>query len=204
MSRWLIATLVVVCLLGSSKPLQAQSVGGGVKAGVTSSRMSGAKDAINAPVDEEGRAGFTAGAFLTVPLTDAVTFQPEALYVMKGTTLAAATQYELTVDARYLEIPLLFRLGRSSGRAYVLAGPSVAFRLSAEARETVNGATETRDFKDQIKGVDLGIAFGAGVAFNRFLLEGRWSEGLRDVESQDQFDTAVRHRVLAVLAGFRF
>jgi hypothetical protein len=66
------------------------------------------------------------------------------------------------------------------------------------------GVTETRDFSDQIKRVDAGVSFGAGATFDRFLVEGRWTEGLRDAESGDRFATAVRHRVLAVLAGFRF
>ena len=101
-------------------------------------------------------------------------------------------------------MPLLFRFGRSKPRLYFLTGPSVAFRLAAEAREVVDGVTETRDFADQIKRVDFGVSFGAGATFGRFLVEGRWTEGLRDAESGNRFGTAVRHRVLAVLAGFQF
>jgi hypothetical protein len=110
----------------------------------------------------------------------------------------------LSFDVRYLEVPLLFRFGRSSQRLYFLTGPYVGSRLSAEAREVVDGVTETRDFDDQIKRVDGGVSFGAGATFGRFLVEGRWAEGLRDAESGDRFRTAVRHRVLAALAGFWF
>lgn len=112
--------------------------------------------------------------------------------------------YSLSFDARYLEVPLFLRFGRSGRRLYFLAGPYLGFRLSAEAREVVGGVTETRDFADQMKRVDAGVSFGAGATFGRFLVEGRWTEALRDAESGDSFDTAVRHRVLAVLAGFRF
>jgi hypothetical protein len=80
----------------------------------------------------------------------------------------------------------------------------VGFQLTTEAREVVLGVTKTRDFTDQIKRVDVGLSFGAGATFGRFLVEGRWTEGMRDAESGDRFGTAVRHRVLAVLAGFSF
>lgn len=123
---------------------------------------------------------------------------------MKGATLAVGPRTTLSFDARYLEVPLFFRFSRSNQRLYVLAGPYVGFRLAAEARETVDGITETRDFSDQIKRVDAGVSFGAGATFGRGLIEGRWTEGLRDAERGDSFETAVRHRVLAVLAGFRF
>ena len=207
MSRVCIAALVVVCLLGHAQALRAQPVSAGFKAGVTAARLPGVTDAVEVPVDEESRWGATGGAFVTLPLNDLVAFQPEALYVVKGTTLVSdvgGPRTTLTFDARYLEIPLFFRFGRSSQRLYFLTGPSVGFRLAAEAREVVDGVTETRDFSDQIKRVDVGISFGAGATFGRFVVEGRWTEGLRDIESGDQFGTAVRHRVLAVLAGFRF
>ena len=204
MSRAYIALLVVVCVVGHSLELQAQSISGGLKAGVTAARLPGVTDAVEVTVAEESRWGGTAGVFATLPLNDLVAFQPEALYVMKGATLAVGPSITLTFDANYLEVPLFFRFGRSSRRPYFLAGPAVGFRLSAEAREVVDGVTETRDFSDQFKRVDVGVSFGGGVAVGRFLVEGRWTEGLRDVESEDLFPTAVRHRVLAVLAGFRF
>ncbi len=204
MPRLFMASLVVVCVLGHAQDLGAQPVSAGFKAGVTVARMPGVTDAIEVEVDEDSRWGGTGGVFVTVPLNDVVAFQPEALYVVKGATLVVGTESTLTFDARYLEMPLFFRFGRASGRLYFLAGPSVGFRLAAEAREVVGGRTETRDFSDQIKRVDVGISFGGGVTLGRFLVEARWTEGLRDVESEDQFDTNVRHRVAAVLAGFRF
>ena len=207
MSRVFIASLVVVCLLGHSHALRAQPVSAGFKAGVTAGRLPGVTDAVDVAVDEESRWGGTGGVFVTLPLNDLVALQPEALYVVKGSTLvssAVSPRYTLSFDARYLEMPLFFRFGRSSRRLYFLAGPSVGFRLAAEARETVGGVTETRDFSDQIKRVDVGVSFGAGATFGRFLVEGRWTEGLRDTESGDRFDAAVRQRVLALLAGFQF
>ena len=205
MYRSLTAFLVVVCLLGFAQTSRAQQVSAGVKAGVTAARMPGVTDAITVPVDEEGRWSGTAGVFVTLRLNDLVAFQPEALFVAKGATVASsAANYSLKFDARYLEIPLFARFGRSNRPVYFLAGPYFGFQLSAEGTETVGGRSETRDFDDQFKSVDTGVSFALGASFNRFLIEGRWSEGLVDIDNQDLSDTKVRHRVFAVLAGFRF
>jgi len=205
MSRSLIAFSVVVCLLGRAQTSHAQSISGGIKAGVTSARLPGVTDAIEITADEESRWGGTFGAFVTVPLNDLVAFQPEALYVLKGATVASsAVGYSLEFDARYVEVPLLFRFGRSSRPFYFLAGPYFGFRLSAEGTETVGGRSETRDVKDEIERADAGVSFGVGAGLNRFLIEARWTEGLRDVDRLDRSETAVRNRVFAVLAGFRF
>ena len=204
MSRVCIASLVVVCVLSLPQELRAQPISGGLKGGVTAARLPGVTDAVDVTVDEETRWGGTGGVFVTLPLNDSVAFQPEALYVMKGATLGVGPSTTLAFDANYLELPLLLRFGRSSRPLYFLAGPAVGFRLAAVAREVVNGVTETRDFSDQIKRVDVGVSFGGGATFGRFLVEGRWTEGLSDVESEDQFGTDVRHRVFALLAGFRF
>jgi hypothetical protein len=205
MSRSLTAFLVVVCLLGRAQTSHAQSISGGIKAGVTSARLPGVTDAIEITADEESRWGGTFGAFVTVPLNDLVAFQPEALYVVKGATVASsAANYSLKFDSRYLEIPLFARFGRSNRPVYFLAGPYFGFQLSAEGTETVGGRSETREFDDQFKSVDTGVSFGLGASFNRFLIEGRWSEGLVDIDNQDLSDTTVRHRVFALLAGFKF
>jgi len=205
MFRSLFAFLVVVCVLGFARTSSAQQISGGIKAGVTSARLPGVTEAIEIPVDQEARWGGTVGAFVTLRINDLVAFQPEALYIFKGAAIASpAASYSLTFDTRYLEVPLLFRLASSRQRLYFLAGPHFSFLLSAEGTETIGGKSETRDVKDQFKGADAGISFGAGASFNRFLIEGRWSEGVRDIDREDRSDTKVRNRVLAVLAGFRF
>src|SRR5262245_43648824 len=99
MSRVVVPTLVVVCLLGHSQAVRAQPVSAGFKAGVTAARLPGVTDAVEVPLDEESRWGVTGGVFVTLPLNDLVAFQPEALYVVKGATLvgpAAGPRYMLT------------------------------------------------------------------------------------------------------------
>ena len=201
----IVVSIVTLIVLGDPRAVLAQQVSGGIKAGPSLARLPGVADAVSEPVDEHGKWGVMAGGFVTIAINDRVAFQPEVLYAMKGTTLeAAAADVKLTFDARYLEFPLLLKFAPPSSPVYFLAGPAIAFRLSAKSREEAGGATVTEDLSDQAKRVDVGVAFGVGAAVGRFFVEGRWTEGLRDAESGDQFSTAVRHRVLGVLVGVRF
>jgi hypothetical protein len=85
--------------------------------------MPGITDAIEVPVDEEGRWSGTAGVFVEWRLNDLVAFQPEALYVAKGVTLAnSAASYSLSFDARYLEMPMFVRFGPLEPARLLLGG----------------------------------------------------------------------------------
>ena len=106
---------------------------------------------------------------------------------------------------RYLEVPLLVRFSTpasGSPSAYLLAGPSVGFKMSATHHLGADGG-EDRDVSDRVDGADVGLTFGGGVQWSRWLLEGRFTQGLRDVAT-DEGDEAVRTRSFVVLAGIRF
>ena len=57
---------------------------------------------------------------------------------------------------------------------------------------------------EDIKGVDLGVVVGAGVTFGRFTIDGRYTTGLSNLNSDDSDSTTVKNRAFAVLAGVRF
>jgi Outer membrane protein beta-barrel domain len=203
----IVASMVVVCLLGTAGAGFAQQVTAGLKGGLTAASLPGIADAFDVAVDQQLEIGATAGIFVTARLSDLVAFQPEVLYAMRGATITALAVGEegtVTFDTRYLELPLLLKVGRASRRLYFLVGPAMAFRLAAESREVFDGVTGTTDVSDQTTRVDVGLAIGGGAAFGRFSVEGRWTEGLRNIERTDQFDTSVRNRAFALLAGVRF
>ena len=181
-------------LLFTAAPGLAQ-VSSGVKAGVNFSNVS------FDPEDEEccdPRVGFAVGLFTTVGVTDAVSFQPEFLYSMKGAKFSEGDE-ELKID--YFEIPLLLRADfTTSGniRPFVLIGPSLGFKLNAKIDED----GEEVDIDDDVEGFDLGLAIGGGLQFGRGSIEARYTHGLSDADQDDESEA--RHRVFSVLVGYRF
>ena len=147
------------------------------------------------------RQGLVAGAFFAMPL-GWVHLQPEVLYTSKGAALdLQGIDSKLMLD--YLEIPVLarWRLGQ---RLYVAAGPAVAWRLKAVSRTKFSGDTEEMDLGDSVKGYDVGVVGAVGARFGRFVVDGRYTHGLTDIDSDTSDETTVRNRAITISAGIGF
>ena len=193
--------LVVVILFGSA-PAAAQEVSWGVKGGVNFATLS---------VDEEPkpefqyRIGLIAGGFFTWPMGLHLDVQPEALFSQQGATFDALGAGS-TIKTDYLAIPILVRYKlKSSGSGLVLfAGPSLAFKLRANATADFGGGSVTDDIGDEIESFDYGVVFGAGWEAGRLSIDGRYTWGLSRVNVDETDPQKTMHRVIAVLAGVRF
>ena len=62
------------------------------------------------------------------------------------------------------------------------------------------------DVKSKYQSLDLGILFGGGIEITRFLVEGRWNRGLRNVLDSDNAGSIsdIKTQSFAVLFGLRF
>jgi hypothetical protein len=189
--------VLLVCL--TATPAFAQNFSAGVKAGVNFSKLS---------FDPEqdfccdNKTGFVGGLFVTAPLSDVISIQPEFLYSMIGAK-SDFEGFKSTIDVRVFQVPILLRadFSGSTVRPFVLAGPSFGFKLSA--KEKFEGDED--DLDDTVESVDLGFTIGGGVQFGAGSLEVRYTHGLRNLDKDpDDEGLDVRSRVFAVLAGFRF
>jgi hypothetical protein len=151
--------------------------------------------------DFESRLGLVAGAFFAVPL-GWVHLQPEVLYTSKGAALdLQGIDSRLVLD--YLEVPVLARWALGT-RMYVAAGPAVAWRLKATSRTKFSGATEEIDVADSVKRYDAGVTGAVGVRFGRFVVDGRYTHGLLDIDTDASDGVSVRNRAFTISAGIAF
>ncbi len=109
-----------------------------------------------------------------------------------------------TADLDYLEIPILIRIniGSSSKNGlsfYALVGPSFDIKLK-EHLTTGNINTGT------YQSLDIGIIAGGGLEFARFLVEGQYNWGLKNVLDSTNAASVqdIRTRAFAVMVGLRF
>jgi hypothetical protein len=200
---------VILVLLFPALPCAAQSVQAGVKFGVAVTSLSNASTITQASDESwSALAEMTAGGFVTLARSERFAIQPEFLFVTKGVEQELESAAEVgaaSVLLRYLEVPLLVKFSKpASGTllAYLLAGPSVGFRMSATHHLGTDSGEEV-DVSDRVDGVDVGLTLGGGVQGRRLLLEARFTQGLRNVAT-DEGDEAVRTRSFVVLAGIRF
>jgi hypothetical protein len=125
------------------------------------------------------RFDFVGGAFVTIPLNDRFSVQPEVMYTRKGgkdSQLIPYIELNLTANFRfeYIEVPLLLRYSLVTDAQmspYVYAGPSIAFNLTSYVKlETELGQAQI-DIVN-MKSTDFGLTVGGGtdVALQHFSL----------------------------------
>jgi hypothetical protein len=200
-SAGIVLALVLVC--GGTAFAQ-QPAAFGVKAGVNFANLN--FEGEDADVNFDRRTGLVAGLFVVVPSNSPFALQAEALYSQKGAQIEEGG-FTSKVRLNVLEVPVLARFSTpaSSGASFhVFGGPSLGFKLSAEAVDSFEGEEETTDLDDDVKSFDLGLVLGAGVEFGRLVIDGRYSWGLTDINNDDSEDVKVKTRTFSIMAGFRF
>jgi hypothetical protein len=186
-----------------SVPALAQGLELGVKAGVNIATERFQGDEGSPSVDP--RIGAVAGVFATLHLLSWLDLQSEGLYAMKGTRLdLEGVQSSVWLD--YLEVPILARVSRGGGarRYFVAAGPSVGVRLRARARTKFGDSTEEIDIGDELERLDFGVAAGGGVELGSFMLDGRYTLGLTDIDKDKTDTVTVTNRTISFTVGFKF
>ncbi|MFZ1946887.1 MAG: porin family protein [bacterium] len=199
--RSLVVALALALLLVASQAFAGGAVYG-LKGGLSIANLGG-DDA----GDVDSRMVGCFGGFVEIPINEMISFQPEALYAMKGSKDEEG-ENTCTTKLTYIEIPMLFKVNipTSGGiKPFIAAGPAVAFKLSATWEGTENDVPFDEDIED-VKGTDLGLIIGGGVGFpfmNRTaMLEGRYDLGLTTIVDVEDVD--VKNNVISVLVGIAF
>lgn len=168
--------------------------------------------------DSDRRLGLVFGAGVELPVGDALSLQPELLYVQRGESYVRPVVQPvlipddfatdtLDVRASYLDIPVLLRLrpfGRDGVSPSFYAGPTVSVLLDAEYVVHVGDQEQSFDADSEFEDLGFGVTMGAGLDFGprrAFLLDARYVHGLGDANAHGQ---AQRWGAGMLLAGFRF
>ncbi len=148
--------------------------------------------------------GFTAGAFLVYNFSENLGIRPEVHYSQKGAKWEEGGD-KVTAKVVYVDVPVLlqFAIPTEGGiKPILLAGPYVAFNMSAKLVYDVEGADiPDEDIKDDVKSMDYGIMFGAGVVISDMLeITARYGMGLTSIDdSEDEMD--MKNKIIQFTAG---
>lgn len=206
MKKTLVVCGVLIGFLALAvSPAAAQITGKGAKLGLSLANMSG--DDIE---ENDAKLGFALGGFVTYSISEAFSVQPELLFVQKGTKWSEGDA-KLVFRLSYLELPILAKYSFAAGpnmKVFVFGGPAIAFKIGATSYFEWEGESETDDIED-MKALDLGLAFGAGIQmpFNNLLLslDARYTLGLTDCfEEIDGETVSVKNGAFLILAGIGF
>jgi len=206
------AIVVTVCLVALMPGVAAaQSIGGGVKGGLSLADVPNITDGVDAASDiMERRIGYAVGGFVAIRFGNGFSIQPEALYTQKGvgaTASGGTASSEFRLKADYVDVPILGRFTFGKGlRGYVFAGPSLNFLISAKAKSGFFGTASEIDVSEDVESIEAALVLGGGIEIGPLLVEARWSEGLTNilVDGMSPAGTALKTRTLLVLGGIRF
>ena len=199
----LLAALAVLPLLAT--PAGAQ-ITLGVRGGATLSTMRLTPEA-EWLEESSHKYGVHAALSLAYALNERLGIVAEAGYTQRGaelTILDYDALYDVIWGYDYVDLSVL---GRASiGPAYLLAGPSMAFRVACYTK------ISTRSSCERVEAVyrenDFLLTGGAGVGFDlgsaTLVAEGLYNLGLLDINNEEEH-TAARHRgpVLRIGVDFR-
>ena len=187
-------------------------MGWGVKGGLSESKFTG-KDATSIFGTQKYRASGAAGAFATYRINDLFAASLEPMWVERGSKYDVTESdgtHTFSTRIDYIDVPLLAKLyipTKSNFKPDIFAGPDVAFRLTAKAKETAPGFTQTTDIKNNIKSTDFGIAFGLGTSYDlsrgAVTLDARYYAGLTKIDNTVS-NATVRNGDFLVLVGYSF
>jgi hypothetical protein len=183
-----------------------ESVQFGVKAGVNFANV---YDEENQEFVAEGKAGFAAGAFVSLPLGKFIGFQPEVMYSQKGfksTSTILGTEFEFKRTSTFIDIPLQLQI-KPIEQISILVGPQFSYLV--ETKDELNGNSSTTE-EDQINQDNLkknifGFVVGADINLENFVISGRagWDISKSDKDGNES-DPRYKNQVVQLTLGYRF
>lgn len=197
--------LLVLCCLGLfAGAANAQLTYGG-KAGLNYSIITTTFNEGEKPDDWENVTGigFHIGGFVNCAINDKLSIRPELLFSSRGTWISSSSELlainvdiESTSTCNFVEVPILLGIGGETG-LQVHVGPSVNLLLGVKTKTEAttsfggNSKTETEEitgseFTQGMRGLDLGVALGAGFNVEGGLGFGaRYQRGLTSINEED-------------------
>ena len=158
--------------------------------------------------DLSSRTAFGFGGVLDYGLGESIALHFEPVFLQKGAEAKEEDGFdsEFTFKLTYLEVPVMLKyaFGTNDTKPYVIAGPTIGFNLSAKA----TAGSEEQDLKDDIKSIDFGLGFGAGVSIptgnNSIFVEARYALGLTDINGAPNPEFSIKTKGIQIFAGITF
>jgi len=201
--------LTAISLIICCSMLNAQQFG--VKAGLNLASLSG-----EGMEEFDGRTSLHVGVVVEFEISDTFSFQPELIYSSQGAKFSYSdSDYSESyiLKLQYLNIPLMAKFYVAEGFS-LEAGPQIGFLLSAKAawEESYDGEVDSDswDLKEDLKGIDFSLNFGAGYKLdNGFNFGARYNLGLSDIyddydDDDDDSSFSIKNGVFQISVGYFF
>jgi len=197
----------------------------GVTAGLEFSNMLAKYDGETLSDDLKSKTGFKFGVLGEYSFSEYFALEPGLLFTQRGFKIdesASEGGYTLslksTLNINYLSIPLNLKFSypvNEDFKVFAFTGPYVGFalsgKISAEGKVTGPGVNESAKESEtinigsgdeEIRMLDLGWNFGAGVEYKGIFLRAQYNLGLANTSNPDKETT--KNRNFGISVGYMF
>jgi len=189
--------LLVSVMGGSSMYAQSSSdqLHIGVKAGANYSNM---YDSKNKEYTADGKIGFAAGAFVSIPIGTYFGIQPEVLFSQKGfkaTSSVLGNDVSLTRTTSYIDVPIFLAV-KPSEMVTILVGPQYSFLMKQKDvfSSPITNVTTINDFNnDNLRKNTLCLVTGLDINIDKIVVGARVGWDLFD-NNGDGTSTTPRYK----------
>ena len=159
--------------------------------------------------ETKNRIGYHVGGFITLPITDNFSFQPEILYSARGTKATYDIfdlEGESTLKTNYIDIPLqgVIHIG---DLIQIQGGPYLGILSNTEFETSGDLGDDAEDLdNDNFKSTDFGLTIGATVNIGVLQVGGMYYYGLQEIQDSEVSKALLgnaKHRYLQLFVGLR-
>lgn len=152
-----------------------------------------------ADIGRQNKTGFLGGLHFDLPISEAISFQPELMYLSTTSKLEAGG-ISAYAHADSLEVPMLLKLKMGGPIApYIFAGPNFIWNVSRNV--DYGSSTQAGSMNFNLNSTDWALDVGAGLKVGTLFASLRYSFALTSAE---RAQVAWRSRGLQLIAGMQF
>lgn len=192
MKKLLLVAFVVLVAANTNAQLKL-----GIKAGLNVANME-----FTGATDVKSLTGFHGGLILDASLGP-IALQPGVLFSQKGLKQSSG---DGKFALNYIDIPVnvMYKIGLPGIKILLMAGPELSYGLSAKMS---GGGSPTTTFEfgsgtDQLKRIDIGAGFGAGVQVSKIQATMNYTLGLTNLSNVS--GETIKNKVFSVSLAFLF
>lgn len=159
------------------------------------------------------KAGLHIGFTAEYSFTDKFAFESGLLYSSKGTKYRytdSGITYKETINYNYLEIPMngVYKIDLGNEKVLLKAGPYLGFAFSGKyiyddgSTDKVNIGSDRNT--DDIKLLDFGLNFGAGIEIKSYTFGLQYGVGLANISTDTSNGNKISNSVFGISLGYKF
>lgn len=199
MKKLILFSVAILLSIG----VMAQGVNFGVKAGLNLPTITG-DDTDNL----SSFATYHAGVVAEIEVSDQFSVQPECMFSCQGAEYTDSEDDEILYDGKflfaYINVPVMAKFEVTEG-LNLEAGPQLGFLIEATDEFESDSFSGEEDIKEDIKGTDVSLNFGASYDFpNGIFVGARYNLGLTDINDFEGTDAKNQNAVFQFSVGYLF